>query len=388
MDNAGLKENRMKNISKSKLRIGLLGNRGVPAQFGGSDTVFEALGERLVQRGCEVVVYCRKHASTTEDKYYKGMERVVLPSINLFNVDTLSHSFLTILHILLHDKVDVLNFHGIGNSLVLPLLLFSKKKSVIVIDGPDWLRPKWGLLGKVMLRVSVNFAVWFADEIISDNVPIHDWIKKKFKKDTPIIFYGGDFNKLPPGENLRKWGLKGNDYILFVAMMVPDKGPDIVLEAYSKVKTNKKLVMIGDTKYEKFRDFNDALKSRFSKNPNIIFIGFAYGEVYKEFMSNSYIYTHPFRSDGTSPSLLQAMAYGNCILANGTVETTAALRGAGHLFEMNSADAMAERLQFLLDNPQIVDQSKKKSLEVAQKVYDWDIITTQYEDVFRKVLSA
>ena len=370
-----------------KMRIGLLGNRGVPAQFGGSDTVFEALGERLAARGHEVVVYCRKHASTTDEKYYKGMERIVLPSIRSFNFDTLSHSFLTTLHILWTDKVDVLNFHGIGNSLVLPLLIFSKKKSVVVIDGPDWTRPKWSRIGKFALRISVDVAVWFADEIISDNIPIRDWILEKYKRDTPVIYYGGDFKKLPPGENLSRYGLKGNDYILFVAMMVPDKGPDIILEAYSKLKTDKKLLMVGDTKYSNFRGFFDGLREKYSSNPNIIFTGFSYGTAYKEFMSNAYIYAHPFRSDGTSPSLLQSMAYGNCIVANSSEETTAALQEGGYTFELNSPDSMAEKLQFLLDHPGEVESSKKKSLEVAKKMYDWEVITSQYEDVFRRILS-
>lgn len=372
-------------FGKNKMRIGLLGNRGIPSNFGGSDTVFEQLGEILVKRNHKVVVYCRKHQSTTDAKYYKGIERVVLPSVNNFHLDTISHSFLTTLHILLTDKVDILNFHGVGNSFVLPLLLFSKKKSIILIDGPDWKRPKWNLFAKLMLRLSVNFAVWFADEIIADNIPIHDWLKERFNKDTPIIYYGVDFNKIPPGDNLSKWGLIGDDYILFVAMMVPDKGPDIILEAYSKLKTDKKLLMVGDTHYH--RAYYSTLKEKYSNNKNIIFTGFQYGDAYKEYMSNAYIYSHPFRSDGTSPSLLQSLALGNCIVANSTEETSSAIENAGILFERDSPTSLAEKLQFLIDNPSLIFEYKIRSLALAKRKYNWEIIVDQYENVFHKVMN-
>ncbi len=367
------------------MKIAFLGNRGIPANFGGSDTVFEHLGQRLVKKGHYIVVYCRKHFSNTDDEFYKGMERVILPSINRLNFDTLTHSFLSTLHVLFNDKVEILNYHGIGNSLLLPLLIFSRKKSVVVVDGPDWKRPKWSLIAKIALRLSVYFALLLADEIISDNIPMHNWFKKKYNKNTSLIFYGTDFNKVPPGEHLAKWRLKGNDYILFVAMMVPDKGPDIVLEAYSRIKTDKKLLMVGDTHYHK--EFFTSLKTKYSGNPNIIFTGFQYGNSYKEFMSNAHIYVHPFRSDGTSPSLIQAMAYRNCILANDLAETKAALRDAGIMFSKNSSLSLAEKLQFLLSNPQLIEYYRNKSLEAARKFYDWENITDQYEVVFAGLYS-
>ena len=362
-----------------------MGNRGIPANFGGSDTVFEELGERLANRGYPIVVYCRSHFSTTDEKYYKGMERVVLPSFNRFNFDTLTHSFISTLHVLLTNKVDVLNYHGVGNSLVLPLLLFSRKKSVVVLDGPDWNRPKWNWFAKKILKLSLHAALWFADEIITDNVPVHDWLVERFKRTTPLIFYGADFKKVPPGKNLAQWNLKGGDYILFVAMMVSDKGPDLILEAYAKTKTDKKLLMVGDTHYH--REFFEDLKQRYAANPNIVFTGFQYGDSYKEYMSNAYIYAHPFRSDGTSPSLLQAMALGNCVLANGVPETIAALYDGGVVFERDSAASMAERLQYLLDNPEIVIRFKALALKVAEEHYNWERIADRYEHLFNEIVT-
>ena len=103
-------------------------------------------------------------------------------------------------------------------------------------------------------------------------------------------------------------------------------------------------------------------------------------------MSNAYIYSHPFRSDGTSPSLLQGLAYGNCVVANSSPETKAALRGAGLLFTRDSLYSLAEILQYLIGNPGKVEAYRQKGLEMANKVYNWDIIVQQYEDIFYKAM--
>lgn len=367
------------------MRIALMGNRGVPARFGGSDTVFEELGKRFVKKGHKVVVYCRKHSSVTTKKYYKRMERVILPSINKFSLDTLSHSLISIFHVLLKNKADVLNFHGVGNALLFPLLKFSRKKVVIVIDGPDWKRPKWNFFAKIILRLSVNFAVLFSDKIIIDNIPMQRWLKSKFNINTELIFYGADFNKPKKYPFLNKYGLNGYDYLLFVAMMVPDKGPDIILEAFSYIQTNIKLVMVGDTDY--FKGYFNCLRKKYTNDRRIIFTGYQYGNAYKEFMAKAYIYIHPFRSDGTSPSLLQSMAYRNCIIASDLPETSSALSKCGVSFKPGNSKDLKEKIEFLLNNTEAVKHYRKLAFEYAKDNYNWEKITNQYIDVFTRVSS-
>src|SRR5665647_622305 len=99
------------------IRIAVSGIRGIPANFGGSETAAEEIGERLVDRGEDVVVYCRSHNSTTTAPVYKGMRRIILPSVNTFRLDTISHSALAALHMRFRDSADVIHFHGLGNGL-------------------------------------------------------------------------------------------------------------------------------------------------------------------------------------------------------------------------------------------------------------------------------
>src|SRR5262249_50750767 len=105
------------------LRVAQAGIRGVPANFGGSETPVEEIGSRLAASGGQGLGVWRRHKSPFPDAMYKGMRRVVLPSIPTFNFDTISHSTLAALHAVARDSADVVHFHGMGNALCLPLLL-------------------------------------------------------------------------------------------------------------------------------------------------------------------------------------------------------------------------------------------------------------------------
>ena len=113
-------------MSRSRIRIAQAGIRGVPANFGGSETAVQEIGKRLASDGDEVVVYCRRHKSPDHSTEYLGMRRVVLPSIPTFHLDTISHSLVSSLDLLLRNRADVVHFHGMGNALCLPLFRLSR----------------------------------------------------------------------------------------------------------------------------------------------------------------------------------------------------------------------------------------------------------------------
>ena len=103
------------------MRIAMLGIRGVPANFGGSETAVEEIGSRLVARGHEVTVYGRRHKDEWPNlQTYKGMRRIVLPSLNTLNLDLMSHTTVALVE-MLRENFDVVHFHGVGNALLLPL---------------------------------------------------------------------------------------------------------------------------------------------------------------------------------------------------------------------------------------------------------------------------
>lgn len=368
------------------MRIAMLGIRGVPANFGGSETAVEEIGSRLVQRGHQVTVYGRKHKDQwPAQKTYKGMRRIVLPSINNLNLDLMSHTFISLLQ-MFQEQFDVVHFHGVGNALLFPLFKLTghKAKSLLVVDGPDWKRPKWGKLAQLAFRTSFPMAVWWADEIISDNTQVQDLFRDQYKRETPLVGYGADLEKPTTSAALKKYGLEPNHYILQVAAIVPDKGVHLLVEAYEKLETDLPLVIVGDTPY--MTEYKAKVQN--TKDPRIRFLGYVYGQEYRELLANCRLYIHPLLVDGTSPALLQAMAYGCCVIASDLPEIDGSLADCGPRFAAGDANALREQIASTLIQP---DQARQYGQQARQRIIDhfsWDRVTDEYEALSQKLFAA
>ncbi|HZR00758.1 MAG TPA: glycosyltransferase family 4 protein [Chloroflexota bacterium] len=366
------------------MRIAVAGVRGVPANFGGSETAAEEIGRRLVERGHEVTVYCRAHNSRTNSAMYAGMRRVVLPSINTFNFDTISHSFLASLHLLATNTADVVHFHGMGNALLLPLFWFSRKRTVVTIDGPDWERPKWGRVAKMALRLSARLAARWADALIIDNHPAIAYFRRNFGVEGVYIPYGADPTLPTASPYLDELGLQRRRYLLFVGALVPDKGPDLLVDAYRRVETDMPLVVVGDSPF--FPRFRQELRAR--ADARVRFLGYVYGDRYRQLLANAYAYMHPLRSDGTSPALLQALAYGSCIVINSLPEALAAVGDAALPYRLNDPEDLARQIRRVIDDPELADELRRRARDKALREYNWDTIAAQHEELYAAVLQS
>jgi glycosyltransferase involved in cell wall biosynthesis len=364
------------------MRVAVSGIRGVPANYGGSETAVEEIGERLVKHGEDVIVYCRSHNSTVDARTYKGMRRVTLPSVNTFQLDTISHSVLAALHVRLRNSADVVHFHGLGNGLVLPLLWGSGKRTVVTIDGPDWTRPKWGRLARLALRIGASCCVKWADELIIDNHPSINYFRKHYGVRGTYIPYGANRDRPRQTGYLQGLGLAPRRYVLFVGALVPDKGPDLLIKAYQGVQTDLPLVVVGDSPFA--ASYGDLVRDLAARDPRIMMLGYVRGHNYRELVHHAGIYVHPLRSDGTSPALLQALGSGNCIVVNSVPETLSAVGDAAVSFRRNDPLDLAAKLQMLLSEPALVDEYRKRALELAAREYDWDRVTEAHLAVYRR----
>ena len=369
------------------LRVAQAGIRGVPANFGGSETAVQEIGRRLAADGVDVVVYCRAHKSPNGDKRFLGMERVVLPSVNTFQLDTISHSILSTLHLLARNTADVVHFHGVGNALCLPFFFLSNKKTVITIDGPDWERPKWGPVARRVLKLSARMAVRWADHLIIDNHASIEYFRREVGYDrATYIPYGADRHAPTSVDYIRSLGLEPRGYVLFVGALVPDKGPDLLLEAYRKVPGDVPLVVVGDSPF--FPDFRRRLREEAAKDPRVRMLGYVYDDGYRELVANAYAYVHPLRSDGTSPALLQAMGYGSCIVINTLPEALAAVGDAALPFAHNDPDDLARRIAQVLADERLAEDLRRRAAERAAAEYDWDEVAREHRRVYESVVDG
>jgi glycosyltransferase involved in cell wall biosynthesis len=368
------------------IRVAQAGIRGVPANYGGSETAVEEIGRRLASDGVKVVVYCRAHKSPTRERWYRGMERIVLPSIPTFNLDTVSHSLLASLHVLVRNTADVIHFHGMGNALFLPLLRFSRKKVVITIDGPDWERPKWGPLARRVLRFSARLAVKQADHLIIDNRPSVDYFRREFgvaEDDFTYIGYGADLDPPDGSEHVAELGLEPRGYVLFVGALVPDKGPDILVDAYRTVGGDVPLVVVGDSPFA--AEYGQRLRAAAAEDPRIRMVGYVYGEAYRQLVANAYVYVHPARKEGTSPALLQAMGYANCVVTNSLHEALLVVGDAALAFEHDDPEDLARTLERVLADPGLAAEYRRRALERVRTEYNWDDVAAAHRSVYERL---
>jgi len=370
--------------SRGRMKISVLGTRGVPANYSGLETAVERIGERLAKRGHEISVYCRSHNVTIEADTYKGMRLIKLPSINNKYLDTLSHTFLSLLHVFVR-RPDLVHLYGVGNSVFLIPLRLLRRPLVISVDALDWQRKKWNRFASFCLRSSAGVAVRFSDQYIVDSQEVAKYYIERYHKRPVYISYGADMPESAQGEGrIEEFGLQTKKYVLFVGRLVPEKGVHHLIEAFEMLDTDLQLAIVGDNPHNKA--YVESLKA--TKDPRIRFLGFVYGDGYRRLCSNAYLYVQPSDVEGTSPALLGAMGFGNCVLVSDIPENLETIDDAGFSFESSDPVSLKEELERLIGQPELVKQFGRRAKARVQSVYSWDKIAGDMEQLYMRSLAG
>jgi len=362
------------------MRIAIMGIRGIPANYGGFETFAEELGPRLADMGHDVTVYGRSNTIDYDGDTYKGVRLVILPTIAHKYLDTVAHTFISTLHAL-KEGYDVVLICNSANAFCSWIPRLMGQKVVLNVDGLEWKRAKWNKLGQWVYKTSEWLATFLPNEIVTDARDIEKYYMEKYKAKSVFITYGAPVDKVPGKTVLEKYGVKPQNYVLYVSRFEPENNPHKVVEAFEKVNTDKKLVMVGDAPYSD--SFIEKLKS--TKDERIIFTGYVFGEGYREFQSNAYFYVQATEVGGTHPALLEGMGHGNCILANDVPEHREVLGDAGFYFNGKNGD-LTKQMQYLIDNEEKVKNAGRKSVQRIEENYTWDRVTEKYESLFKQVL--
>lgn len=362
------------------MKIAIMGIRGIPAQYGGFETFAEELSTRLVQRGHEVTVYGRSNNIKHDGQTYRGVRLVILPTIRHKYFDTVAHTFLCVLHSLT-QKYDAILICNSANAIFSWIPRLKGMPVALNVDGLEWKRAKWNALGKAFYRLSEWLATFCVNEVVTDAREVERYYLERFEKKSIYIPYGAPVERVGTDEVLRRFNLQPKQYVLYVSRFEPENNPHRVVKAFEKVKTDFKLVMVGDAPYN--GRFIQELKS--TKDPRIIFTGYVFGQGYRELQSNAFLYIQGTEVGGTHPALLEGMGHGNCILANDVPEHREVLCDAGFFFKTGHNGDLRDKMQYLLDNPQLVEQVGRKALARIREHYTWDCITESYEQLFERM---
>jgi glycosyltransferase involved in cell wall biosynthesis len=363
------------------MRIAILGTRGIPASYGGFETFAEHLSTRLVARGHEVTVYGRAHYVSPRQLEYHGVRLKVLPTIRHKYFDTVVHSFLSAIHAV-SSRFDAALICNAANAPFAPILRLTGTPVAINVDGLEHKRKKWGWLGRRYYLAAERLSTILPNVTVTDAQVIQDYYLARYNARSEMIAYGAEVERRPDRASVRRWRAEPNRYILYVSRLEPENNAHLVIEAFKRVRTAYRLLIVGDAPYA--RDYISDLKARARGDKRIVFTGFVFGQDYRALQQNAYCYVHATEVGGTHPALLEAMGYGNCVLTLATPENIEAVGDAGITY----ADELdlVEKLQRVLRDGSLVQSYRNRAQVRVQRYYDWDRVVDQYEKLFAEMI--
>ena len=369
------------------LKIAIIGHKRIPSREGGIEIVVDELATRMTARGNSVVAYNRKGHNVAGAEFdstisasnkpfvWRGIHVVPVTTLDVKGLAALSSSFFATLKAIA-AKPDVIHYHAEGPCVMLRLAHWAGIRTVATIHGLDWQRAKWGRFASTYLKFGERTAAKCADEVIVLSRNMQEYFKNTYGRDTRFIPNGIERQQPVAAQEItREYGLRKDDYLLFLGRIVPEKGVHYLIEAFRKLDTDKKLVIAGGASDS--TEYYEQVKQMAAQDPRIILTGFVQGRMLQELYSNAYIYVLPSDLEGMPMSLLEAMSYGNCCLTSDIAECTEVAGSKAASFAHGSVDALYEALQDLIQHPQKVQEYKDQAADFITGKYSWDSVVDQ-----------
>ena len=370
------------------MKIAFIGQKGIPAKFGGVERHVEELAARMAKEGHQVFAYVRNNYTDKNLRKHRGVNLIHLPSIPTKHLDAISHTFLATIHSLFQDY-DVIHYQAIGPSSLSWIIKLLKRETVLVstFHCQDYYHQKWGWLARKYLRFSERLACEIPDKVIAVGETLCQRAAKKYEVSAELIPNGSKANVNFGNEALIKWNLKDKKYILFVGRLIKHKGVHYLIEAFkqmedtNKVANNFKLVVVGGGFYTD--DYVKYLKTISENRDNIIFTGNQTGKILSQLFSHAYLFVQPSESEGMSIALLEAMGYGIAPLVSDIKENLEAVGKAGFSFEAKNINDLKNKLAYLLNRESEVEIMGKKARKRAEEKFSWESIVKKTIQVYR-----
>ena len=375
---------------KKKLKIVHFGHKRMPSREGGVEIVVEELATRMAAMGHNVTVINRRghHVSGAEfdeerQTEYKGVRILSALTIDKKGLAAVSSAFFATIKASF-GKYDIDHIHAEGPAAFCWMPKIFGKKVVCTCHGIDYLRPRWkGTFGSKFIQSGEKMMAKYADEIIVLSKGVQEHFKSTYGRNTTLIPNGVVRPDIRKNEILnKKYKIETNGYFLALSRLTKEKGIHLLIEAYRRVKTDKKLVIAGGSSDS--NDYVQYLHKLAEGDERIIFTGFVQGQELEELYSNAYVYVLPSELEGMPLSLLEAMSYGNCCLTSDISENKDVIGKYGLTFKTNDEVDMTKCLQNLENKPLIVNEYKANAASYICEKYNWDEVTERTLDLYYK----
>lgn len=364
-------------------RLAIIGSVGIPAKYGG----FETLTENLVSELCdvyEITVYCSgvDYSRSEKMKTYKGAKLKYVP-LKANGIQSIPYDYISIFRALF--KHDVLLILGVSGCSFLPVVrLFSKKKIVVNIDGLEWRRKKWKSWIRRFLLFSERMAIRYSDANIADNEAIARYTRKCYGTESHVVAYGGDHAKVQrlsqSPELVTKYPFMMRDYYVKVARIEPENNVEMILQSFSEM--NDVLVIVGNWSKNAY---GQRLKKEFGELPNIHLLDPIYErKEIDSIRSNAKAYVHGHEAGGTNPSLVEAMNLELPVISYKVSFNVATTEEMADYF--SDKEELKHRVKSMTKEHLANNRSAMKYL--AKKRYTWKVIAGKYDRLLHSVLSG
>jgi glycosyltransferase involved in cell wall biosynthesis len=359
------------------MRIAMIGQKGIPASYGGIEHHVEEISTLLAARGHEVFVYCRPYY-TSMDGDYKGVHLIKTPSIKTRHLDAASHAIISTAHVL-SMKPDVVHYHALGPSTLSLIPRITGARTVTTVHGLDWRGGKWGPAAKWLLQRCELGAVRFPNRAVVVSRILKSYFEAKYGREVTYIPNGVRTGELRPPRGLEAYGLHPGEYYLFVGRLGPEKGCHTLVEAFGMARTSRKLIMVGSP------HLNLAYETKLKAmaNDRVIFTGAIFGEPLTDLWNGAHAVVHPSITEGMSLSLLEAMAHRKCVIVSDIPENLEVIGDGALTFAAGDPVSLAEVIGRVDADPALMEQFGRKALARVKAEYDWQKIVTRLEEVYR-----
>ncbi len=360
-------------MNNNKTRLAIIGTVGVPARYGGFETLAHQLVTNLNEE-LDITVYNSTKHYTAEErvKEWNGAKIKYIP-MSANGVWSIFYDILSIIHAVFF--CDALLILGVSGCLFLPFvkLFFPAKKIIVNVDGLEWRRPKWNRYAKWFLMISEKVAVQFADEIVADNAAIQKYVYDRYGVNANLIEYGADHNlsQKISQETLVTFPFLANEYAFKVARIEPENNIKMILEAFT-MQDHLPLVFVGNWEVS---DYGRSLREEFKASKNLFLLDPIYDAVLlNELRSNCKVYIHGHSAGGTNPSLVEAMYLGLPIFSFDIVYNKITTEKKAYFF--SDAEELSKMIEF--EESLNLSEMAKELTEVAFRRYRWSVIADKY----------
>jgi len=387
-------------VRREPVRIAMIGQKGVPASYGGIEHHVEELGSRLARRGHEVTVYCRRGYCAATAATHRGMALAHVPTIGTKHLDAIVHSALSTVHAMRREP-DVIHFHALGPGLLAPLpRITGRAKVVLTVHGRDDQRAKWSPGARAVLGVAGWMSATVPDATIAVSQALADSYASHARHRVVYIPNGAPEDAVPvtdvpggraaPGGALDRLGLDPGRYLLWVGRVVPEKAPDVLLRAYRRVEGDTRLVVVGGS------SFTDAFTARVRElaahDRRVCMADYQFGADLDELYRNALGFVLPSDLEGLPLTLLEAVAHGLPIVASAIaphVEVLGATSAPGRrLFPRGDERALAAALRQLVGDPHGERRGANAARPEVMARYSWDRAADATERLYEELLGV